>query len=120
MHAVDWLPTIASLAGYETKAVLKWDGVNQWPALNGAPANPAPRMIYIAMRKGHALRYGDWKLVAPGEKESQLFNLANDPYEKSDLAAAEPAKVAELQKLLTEQRAKDDPKLPADLVGVHD
>jgi arylsulfatase A-like enzyme len=121
MHAVDWLPTIASLAGYETKAELKWDGINQWPALSGTAAvDAAPRTIYIAMRKGHALRHGDWKLVAPGEKDLQLFNLAEDPYETKDRAAAEPAKVAELRALLTEHRAKDNPQLPADLVGVHD
>ena len=72
------------------------------------------------MRKGHALRHGDWKLVAPGEKDPQLFNLADDPYEKKDLASTEPAKVAELQTLLTAERAKDNPELPADLVGVHD
>jgi arylsulfatase A-like enzyme len=120
MHAVDWMPTFASLAGCETKAELKWDGVNQWPALTGAPADPSPRTIYIAMKKGHALRHGDWKLIAPGKGEIQLFNLAVDPYEKTDIAANEPAKVAELKALLDEQQAKDDPKLPADLVGVHD
>lgn len=120
MHAVDWLPTVASLAGFETKAELKWDGINQWPALMGAPIDPSPRTIYIAMLNGHSLRHGDWKLVAPGKGEPQLFNLAADPYEKADRAAAEPAKRIELQTLLTAQRAKDNPKLPADLAGVHD
>lgn len=120
IHAVDWFPTVASLAGYETKAELKWDGINQWPALMGAAIDPSPRTIYIAMRKGHALRQGDWKLVAPGKGEPQLFNLAADPYEKTDLAAKEPTKVAELQTLLAAQRAKDNSELPADLVGVHD
>ena len=119
MHAVDWLPTVASLAGFETKAELKWDGINQWPALMGAPIDPSPRTIYIAMSNGRALRHGDWKLVAPGKGEPQLFNLAADPYEKADRAAAEPAKLAELQTLLTAQRAKDNPELPADLVGGH-
>ncbi len=117
MHAVDWFPTLASLAGYEAKTDLKWDGLNQWPALTGALTNPAPRTIYIALPASHALRHGDWKLIQSAKVSPQpmLFNLAADPYEKTDLAAANPEKVAELQKLLAAQRGKDELKLPADL-----
>lgn len=118
MHAVDWLPTIASLAGYETKAELKWDGINQWPALTGATSGKDPRTIYIAMTSGHSLRHGDWKLIQPGKGGPQLFNIATDPYEKTDLVKTELEKVIELQKLLAEQQARDDPKLPEDLRGL--
>jgi len=118
LHIVDWFPTITSLVGYTPDADLKWDGVNQWPALSGEVADAAPRMIYVAMKQGHSLRYGDWKLIAPGKGKPQLFNIANDPYEKTDLVKSEPKKVAELQKLLAEQQAKDNQQLPEDLVGV--
>lgn len=118
MHAVDWLPTMASFAGYETKAQLNWDGRNQWAALMGAPVDPLPRTIYIAMTNGHSLRHGDWKLIVRGKNAPELFNIAADPYEKTDLAASEPARVAELQQLLAAERAKDNPKLPEDLVGL--
>ncbi len=70
------------------------------------------------MRKGHALRHGDWKIVAPGKGAPELFNLAADPYENTDHASDEPAKLAELQALLAAQIARDNPTLPADLVGV--
>ena len=120
MHAVDWLPTVAALAGYQAPGDSKWDGINQWPALAGAPVDAPARTIYIAMKKGHALRHGDWKLIAPAQGRPQLFNIAADPYEKSDRAADEPAKLAELQKLLAEHQAKDNPELPADLVGIKD
>ena len=119
MHAVDWFPTIAGLVGYKPEGDLKWDGIDQWPALSGASQPGDERTIYIAMRNGgRALRHGDWKLIAPAKGKPQLYNLAADPYEKSDLAAMEAAKVAELQKRLAEQQALDDPKLPADLVGL--
>ena len=120
MHAVDWLPTVAALAGYQPSGDLKWDGINQWPALTGAAVDPAPRTIYIAMKKGHALRHGDWKLVAPGQGAPQLFNIAEDPCEKTNRAAGEPAKLAELQALLAAQQAKDNPNLPPDLAGIKD
>ena len=62
-----------------------------------------------------ALRHGDWKLVRQAKDKTELFNLAKDPYEKKDLAAAEPAKRKELETLLAAERAKDRKKIPADL-----
>ncbi|HEX7897818.1 MAG TPA: arylsulfatase [Planctomycetota bacterium] len=116
MHAVDWFPTIARLAGL--KADPAWDGLDRWGALNGAEV--PPRTIYIAMRQGQALRHGDWKLIAPPKDKPKLFNLAADPYEKTDLADAKPEVVDDLSKRLAAERAKDDPKLPDDLKGMSD
>ena len=118
MHAVDWLPTIAALAGYKPQGDLKWDGINQWPALTAAAVARQPRTIYIAMRNGHALRHGDWKLIHSNKGRVELFNLANDPYEQTDLAETHGAKVAELLKLLVAEQAQDNPNLPEDLVGL--
>ncbi len=119
MHAVDWLPTIASLAGFQPKADPRWDGINQWPALTGSAAGNESRTIYIAMQNGaRSLRHGDWKLIVNAQGKAELFNIAADPFEKNDLASAEAARVAELQKLLDEQHSRDDPKLPEDLQGL--
>ncbi len=115
MHCVDWFPTISSLAGYVPKEDLKWDGMNQWPALTGMTKNASPRTIYIAMRKGGSLRHGDWKLIINAQGVEQLFNIGDDPYEKKDLVKAEPKRVAELKKLLAAQQALDNPKMPDDL-----
>lgn len=120
MHAVDWFPTIAAITGYKIASDLKLDGISQWAALNGAPMDPGPRTIYIATRGGDALRHGDWKLIAQKKGETQLFNIAKDPYEKDDLAKSEPGKVAELMKLLAAEQAKDEPNKPADLAGEHE
>jgi len=117
MHVVDWFPTIAHITGYQPTRDLHWDGVNQWPAITGTATGGAPRAIYIAMKGGHALRYGDWKLIVRTKGKPELFNLAVDPYEKNNLATTELKQVAVMQRLLTEQQAKDDPALPADLEG---
>lgn len=119
MHAVDWFPTLASLVGYDSRTDLKWDGVDQWSVLLGKLKPHAERTIYIAMRNGgRVLRHGDWKLLVPSKGDPQLFNLAVDPFEKDDLAGSQPDKLADLQKRLAEQRSKDNPQLPADLVGL--
>ena len=118
MHVVDWFPTIASLVGYRPDADLKWDGVNQWPALTGGAVKVSPRTIYIAMKGGHALRHGDWKLIVPSMGSPQLFNIATDPYEKQDVAKSHPEVLADLQTRLLEHQALDNTKLPEDLVGL--
>ena len=145
MHAVDWFPTIASLVGYRSKADLKWDGVDQWAALTASSGDATSasgatnkrdnaeasrlvertgggdgtnlRSIYIASSGGHMLRRGDWKLIVNKGGKTMLFNLARDPFEKTDLVKEEPARVAELRQLLEAQQALDAPKIPADLEG---
>ena len=118
MHCVDWLPTLASLLGYKPPTDPRWDGLNLWPALTGA-APAAPRTIYIAKKGERSLRQGDWKLIQPaGKKPPELYHLARDPRETTNLAAVEPAKRDALKRLLEAEHAKDDPVLPADLEGL--
>jgi arylsulfatase A-like enzyme len=63
---------------------------------------PSPRteMVYNIEPYRAALREGDWKLVWRTTLPSlvELFNLAQDPSEKNNLAAQNPEKVAALQK----------------------
>jgi len=118
IHAVDWFPTIAHVAGYRPPRDLQWDGVDQWPALQGRAAAAEPRTIYIAHKRGQALRSGDWKLIVHANGQPELFNLAVDPYEKRNLAASQPERVAEMHRLLADEQSKDDPVLPVDLAGL--
>jgi arylsulfatase A-like enzyme len=43
---------------------------------------------------------GDWKLITTSKGHRMLFDLANDPEEKNDLAGAEPERVEELARRL--------------------
>ena len=82
---------------------------------HGAATAAEPRTIYIAMKGGQAIRHGDWKLIVSDKGKPQLFNIAADPFEEKNLAATEPERLAELQKLLTDDQSKDNPTLPPDL-----
>jgi len=117
MHVADWFPTLAALTGYAPKSDLKWDGLNMWPALTGQAEARKDRTIYIALHGRRSLRHGDWKLIAGNQGKAELFNIAADPYEKENLIDKQLEKVAELKKLMAEQQALDDPKLPEDLAG---
>jgi arylsulfatase A-like enzyme len=120
MHGVDWFPTIAELTGYQPEKNLQWDGVSQWSALLGNQPAPSDRTIYIAKSKQEAsLRQGDWKLIVHAKgKPAELYQIAQDPYEKQNLATQETAKVIELTQLLTKQQAQDNPEVPPDLKGL--
>jgi arylsulfatase A-like enzyme len=117
IHAVDWMPTLTKLAGYAPERDLKWDGRDVWPLLAGEPAG-ADRVLYWAGAGGRAsaLRRGAWKLIVhkgPPARE-ELYNLAEDPFEKSDLAAAHPERVSELRKLLAAEAARDNDAVAKD------
>ncbi|MGD9507770.1 MAG: sulfatase-like hydrolase/transferase [Geminicoccaceae bacterium] len=67
------------------------DGVDLLPFLQGAGGEPHGQLFW-GNRSAGAVRRGDWKLLG-----SELFNLATDLGEQRNLAAANPAIVAELR-----------------------
>lgn len=118
VHVIDWLPTLAAVAGTSPSNSEEIDGVDLSPLLfeTGAKATIPERDLYWIWGNPpgrRALRRGDWKIVryAGGEPKSpsdwQLFNLAKDPEEKNNIAA-ENAKILEsLHEAYLQQRAKD-------------
>lgn len=118
VHVIDWLPSLLAIAGGSPDANLKLDGINFAPALFGdnSAAIPAVRDLYWIWGfdpNRRALRRGDWKIVryARGEPTAasdwQLFNLADDPKEKSNLAAEHPEMLESLHQAYLHQRGKD-------------
>jgi len=127
LHIVDWYPTLLKLAGANLKQKLPLDGLDAWGALGQGKASPHTEILLNATPRTGAIRVGDWKLVlngkidagegdgaqgTPAETSVELFNLANDPYEKQNLAARQPEKAAGKVK---ELRARYD-KLAAQAV----
>ncbi len=115
IHAVDWMPTLAALAGFKPTDDPRWDGHNIWPLLTGQAKQTEPRTLYIPLRNGSAIRHGDWKLIITPKGVRELYNLSNDPYEKNNLAEKEPQRVEQLEKLLAQFQKYDVTTLPADL-----
>ncbi|MEY2878531.1 MAG: hypothetical protein RLZZ15_911 [Verrucomicrobiota bacterium] len=93
--------TATALAAAGVGADSDADGANLLPLLLG-PATPAPAERTFYWRAGHraALRAGPWKIVRDGGRNPsapwQLYDLANDVAETTDLAAREPARAAAL------------------------
>ncbi|MCE9610318.1 MAG: arylsulfatase [Chthoniobacter sp.] len=99
MHAVDIYPTLAALASADTKKCKPLDGLNVWDTIAEGKPSPRSEVIYNVEPFRGAVRQGDWKLIWRSliPTSVDLFNLAEDPYEKNNVAAAHADKVAALQ-----------------------
>lgn len=88
MHIVDMYCTLTDLAGAPSSQGKPLDGLNVWPALTGKNATPRNELVYGIEPFRAALRQGDWKLVWKTTLPSrvELFNLAQDPSETTNLA----------------------------------
>lgn len=118
VHITDWMPTFCALAGSKPAGDLRWDGQSIAPLLTGE-ATVLPRSIYTAGPgfRDQTLREGDWKFVVhhrSGKKKAEtatdleeLYDLANDPYETTDLAPKQPEKVAALRAKLADVSRTD-------------
>jgi arylsulfatase A-like enzyme len=104
IHVVDMYPTLAGLAGASYSKSKPLDGLNVWSTISQGSASPRKEVIYNIEPFRAGVRQGDWKLVwrtlLPSSVE--LYNIAQDPSEKNNLAAQNPEKVAELQKRANE------------------
>lgn len=102
---LDLLPTTLAAAGVEIDPAWKLDGVNLLPYLKGEKTEAPHDALYWRFGQQLAIRKGDWKLVKGGENTgrgtasvdgAQLYNLAEDIGETTDLAAKNPEKLKEL------------------------
>jgi arylsulfatase A-like enzyme len=98
-HIVDMYPTLAKLAGAPMNTGKPLDGLDIWPTISEGKPSPREEVIYGIEPFRAAIRQGDWKLVWQATLPSrvELFNLAQDPEERINLADKNPEKVAELQ-----------------------
>ena len=111
IHAVDIYPTLAALAGASTSKCKPLDGMNVWGTIAEGKPSPRTEVVYNIEPFRGAVRQGDWKLIwrtlLPTSVD--LYNLADDPYEKNNVAAAHPDKVAAMQQRI-EALAKESAK----------
>jgi arylsulfatase A-like enzyme len=108
--SADLYPTFLEAAGVPLMPEQHRDGQSLIPLMTAGTRLQKRDIVVHFPHYTHAtgpfasLIYDDWKLIrfyndAAGEFE--LFNLKVDPYEQTNLASAEPAKLSELRQRLT-------------------
>jgi arylsulfatase A len=116
---IDFLPTLLALAGGEQPSGVR-DGMDITRALRGErlPARDLGWHYphYWAgdlITPFSSLRSGDWKIVRWYEYETEeLYNLAADPSERTDLAKRDPQKLADMHARLDAWLQSNDAQPP--------
>jgi arylsulfatase A-like enzyme len=100
--STDFYPTIAEMARIRGNLGRPADGVSLVPLLRGATTMRRdalywhyPHYSNQGGRPGAAMRMGDWKIIRWYEDDAfALYNLREDPGEKTDVADKEPARAS--------------------------
>jgi arylsulfatase A-like enzyme len=104
----DFLPTAAAIAGAKAPAGI--DGISILPTLLGRQQKPHPYLYWEQLTPAkltRAVRMGQWKAFqATKTAPIELFNLATDPAEATDVAAAHPGVVKQIEKILASARTE--------------
>ncbi len=109
VSTVDFAASFAALAGISVPQGACRDSVNILPNLLGETNSPIRDHILQQDNNGKAfgLRVGAWKLVREKmDKQSQLYNLKQDPQEKNNLAQSNPEQLKIMNDRLEQILAK--------------
>lgn len=132
---IDFMATFAELTGAIVPTTQGEDSVSFLPVLKGEQPNIRRSIISQSINGSFAIRDGQWKLCLcagsggwsspkPGKEEAglpavQLYDLAKDPGEKTNLQADYPERVAamraELEKMITQGRSTPGEALKNDV-----
>jgi arylsulfatase A-like enzyme len=107
----DMLPTFCDMAGVNAPDSI--DGISLLPTLLGKPQRPHDYLYWEFTERGgkQAIRMGDMKAVrnnvsANRDAEIELYDLAEDLGETTNIAAQHPDIVKQMKRLFTEARTE--------------
>ena len=112
VQIVDWMPSFTALTGAEPAGDHRFDGQDIWPLITGEEKEPPERRLFWNFQGARelGLRHGDWKLISREEgrnRQVELYNIREDPYEERDLAGDCPGNVRDLSTKIEEERVQD-------------
>jgi arylsulfatase A len=103
----DILPTLAEFAG--AKAPREIDGISMARALRGEQQRPHEFMYWEFHERGfqQAVRMGKWKALRPKKDAPlELYDLADDSHEQTNIAYAHPGIVKQIEDYLSTARTE--------------
>lgn len=117
VSSIDFLPTFCDAVGATPPRGM--DGVSLRPVLEGKSVAERPLFWHYPHysdqggRPSGAVRLGEWKLIEFYEdNRTELYNLKDNPGERSNLVVKEAKKAEQLRKLLVEWRKSVSASMP--------
>lgn len=80
----DLFPTIFEMCGFDVPRRL--DGVSLVPEMQAADPKPRPPVVMTWQRGNHSVRHENWRYTRYRDGSEELYDLATDPYEWTNLA----------------------------------
>jgi arylsulfatase A-like enzyme len=93
---MDWSATFVELGGAQAAPEFAFDGVSLNGVLRGEASFARPLFWRMNHRGQRAHRVGEWKYLRV-DGNDYLFNLTHDARERANLAAREPARLADMR-----------------------
>lgn len=126
IQATDLYPTILRMLNVEQPKNHVIDGIDFTKALRGEEMDRGPMFTHVPGHGGTphwlppsmSVHHGDWKLIRTfhygedGKHEYRLYNLREDIGEDKNLAAAQPDRVTELDRLIEDYIAEANVVVP--------
>jgi len=104
VESTDIAPTVLEAAGLEEVPPMSGRSLYSYLA-RGSPIPERPAVAELAARRAYAVRLGHLKLITSPDRR-ELYDLARDPRECSNLASAQPKEVARLATALQQELAR--------------
>lgn len=111
----DLMPTILNMTGNKEAIPAQVDGINLAPTLFGKSNQKSHAYLYWEFPSyggQQALRMGNWKTVRQGifknGLQTELYDLATDPSESTNVANKYPSILAEMERLMQEARTPSE------------
>lgn len=116
---LDVFPTFVELAGATLPKSQPCDGISLVTLLHDPAAKPSRDTLHWHLPHYHhstpasAVRQGEWKLIEFFEDNTlELYNLKNDPSEKTNLAMTEPSRAQSMLSGLQAWRIQVNARMP--------
>ncbi len=116
LHVTDWYPTLLKLAGAPMDQQSPWDGEDIWPVIADGDSSPHEELLINyyppgtgAIRRGRCTYYVDEE---KGPRPPELFDLAADPEEATNLAPSHPEIVESMRARLDTYATHAVPSIP--------
>lgn len=93
VSTMDLLPSFFAAAGGDAAGLKNVDGTVLWPFVTGKESGDPHEALFWKKDVRAAMRQGDWKLIRFADRPAELYNIAEEIGEQTNVADKNPERV---------------------------